>query len=257
MTAKHMLAIALACHFPAQLTAQNLETEDESPKLSKEVQKAIEEFNRKKSSGEPMPNEVTVVLEPPAPVAIAPPAKEDDSEKKPVLVSGKPQEASPEETPEEAAIEELPEPGLEVRVEQIRSGKGSIDPDQVSLKASFPAKPLSVTPDRWLLEKSDFAPAFKRDVELQPGVVISLNIQPHVLAPQVDGADTFSVPEPGFDPALGYRQTATVAAVLGKSITQLDEDSKQLGVLLSDLHRLLGSLPQPELESEPEPAKKK
>ena len=256
MTAKHMLAIALVCHFPAPLTAQNLEPEDESPKLSKEVQRAIEEFNRKKNAGETRPNEVTVVLEPPASAAIDAPADED-SEKKPVLVSGKPQDASPEETPEKPTIDELPEPGLEVRVEEIRSGKGSIDPDQVSLKASFPAKPLSVTPDRWLLEKSEFAPAFKRDVELQPGVVISLNIQPHVLAPQVDGADTFSVPEPGFDPALGYRQSATVAAVLGKSITQLDEDSKQLGVLLSDLHRLLGSLPQPELESKPEPAKKK
>ncbi len=260
MKIKHILAFALVCQIPAPLIAQNLEREDGAPGLSDEVQKAIAEFNRKKSSGKNEPNEVTVVLEPPAPVAIVIPEEEipsPDEVKKPILVSGKPRPAAALQTGEAPADPAIPEPGLEVRVESIRSGTGTIDPDQVSLSASFPAKPLSKTPDHWFLEKSELAPAFKRDVELQPGVTISLNIQPHVLSAQADGAETFSVSEPGFDPALGYRQPSTVGAILGQSIAQLDEDSKQLGAILSDLDRLLSSLPQPEPEIQPEPVRKK
>ena len=70
---------------------------------------------------------------------------------------------------------------------------------------------------------------------------------------------TFSVPEPGFDPALGYRQNATVGAVLARSIRQLDEDSRDLGNAIDKLQQLLVSLPKPEPAAEiipPEPTPK-
>jgi hypothetical protein len=62
------------------------------------------------------------------------------------------------------------------------------------------------------------------------------------------------VAEPGFDPALGYRQNTTVGAVLSRSIRQLDEDSKNLGAAIDNLQQLLVSLPRQEPEPVVEPA---
>ncbi|MFD2256984.1 hypothetical protein ACFSSA_09870 [Luteolibacter algae] len=263
--------LTLLCTFSLFVQAQNLEPAKDDGPGPDEVQKAIEEFNRLKMEGRKKANEVTVVLdppEPPAPRAIE--VIEEDLEKpeakKPVLVSGKPPQSDPAEEMERKTIQENPatdtlptesaeqnqeatptdEPGLEVRVESIRKGSGIIDPKQVALKASFPAKPLGDAPQGWLIEKDTDVPSFIREVELQPGTTISLKIQPHVLTPQQDGLNIFSVTEPGYNAAQGYGQEQTVGAILGKSIIQLDEDSKQLGNALSELHRLLASLPQAE-----------
>lgn len=238
--------------------------------LEDPIQAAIREFNRKdaeKSSA----NEVTVVL---------PPAGESP-EAEPVLVTGKPPEnteliseiqasggssaATPIETPPAQTIEEpvpapVPQKGLAVRVEKLQAGTGNIDPAQVKLLAPFPAKPLAQPPPGWHLEASENAPPFTREVELSPGKKITLTVRPHLLIPDTDGTNTFIVTEPGFEPSLGYRQDATVGAILSKSIRQLDDDSKALGTAIDNLQQLLVSLPKPEPvalpASEPtEPAK--
>lgn len=178
-----------------------------------------------------------------------------------VLVTGTPDEnseivdedapaESAEEAPPAAEIAEAPAPkprkGLSVRVANLRAGSGNIDPSQVKLLAPFPAKPLAQPPAGWHLEASEEAPPFTREVELSPGKHITLTVRPHLLVPDTDGVGVFTVPEPGFDPSLGYRQDATVGAVLSKSIRQLDDDSRELGNVIENLQQLLVSLPNPE-----------
>ncbi|MES2981985.1 MAG: hypothetical protein V4727_06700 [Verrucomicrobiota bacterium] len=233
---------------------------------AEKIQKAIEEFNRSRKE---KPNEVTVVLPPPdepvAPRAIAveEEAKPEDSEtKKPVLVSGKPpettedetpepEELKPEEprpeepTPEEIVIEKTPAAPA-VRVESIRAGTGKIDPKNIQIKSSFPTKALAEPPNGWKLETTDKASPFSRQVEIKPGIFIALEINPHILSPVADGEKTFAVTEPGYDPLKGYQQDHTVANILESSITQLDQDALKMGNALSELHRLLASLPKPE-----------
>jgi hypothetical protein len=284
MTMKAAYPLLVGITITASAFAQNPVIPMEKPVLSDAVQKAIEEFNRRKKEADTKDNEVLVVLDPPAP-----PSEQDELEEipaepeegsEPVLVTGKPpletdtnllpednNEPSPsEEASEELSLEpseepEIPteaemnppsEPSLEARVESIRKGTGRIDPDQVKLKAGFPAKPLSSAPEGWAIGISEQAPVFRKDVELQPGTTISLSIRPHVLSPDSDGFNTFSVGEPGFESARGYIQEKTVSAILGTSVAQLDRDSLQLGNAISELHRLLGSLPKPENLEAPE-----
>ncbi|WP_411825955.1 hypothetical protein [Luteolibacter sp. AS25] len=236
---------------------QNLEKSE----ISEDVQKAIEEFNSKRASGNKEPNEVVVVFEPTAPATKQAPQKitekqvttELPPEIKPILVSGK----QPEELAgPEPALQIAPpiEDGLTIRVKPLTKGDGTIDPSKVTLKAPFPAKPLANTPQDWILIKSPDAPTFKEVVELQPGKKITLEIPPHVLVPVSDGQNHFSILEPGFNNKEGYSQTETVDAILSRSITQLDEDSKQLSNALSDLHLLLASLPAPDEEPAQTPA---
>jgi hypothetical protein len=242
----------------APLTAQNVTEEaPEDP-----IQAAIREFNRRDSE---KTNEVTVVLDPVGQSAVAEP---------PVLVTGKPPDDSkvaeaapvPKEAgtdgelaihPEDADAEippNEPRKGLSVRVEKLQSGTGNIDPSQVKLLAPFPAKPLADPPAGWLMESSENAPHFTREVELSPGNAITLTVRPHILIPDADGTSVFQVAEPGFDPFIGYHQNATVGAVLSQSIRQLDEDSRQLGTAIENLQQLLVSLPKPEVQPEPQPA---
>lgn len=185
---------------------------------------------------------------------------ETDSESSgPVLVTGPP--PADETTPISAELvrQELagiseedevskPETGLVVRIERMQGGLGSIDPKQVKLLAPFPAKPLAQAPAGWHLDASDSAPPFTREVEFAPGSKITLNIRPHVLVPDADGASVFTISEPGYDHSLGYQQSTTVGAILSNSIRQLDEDSKKMGVAIDNLQQLLISLPKPELQ---------
>ncbi len=263
--------------------AQNPPQPKEKGIITDAVLKAIEEFNRRRNAGKTEENEVVVVLDPPAPID-APAEKEvteepeataeiensdvETEDSKPSLITKEPTEttepeAQPEElespapeivadTTAETPAPEIPsEPELEIRVESIRKGTGLIDPSQVKLKASFPAKPLSSTPEGWVLEKSEQAPAFRKEVELQPGTSITLSIKPHILTPSSDGIDNFSVVEPGFEASQGYLQKNTVSAILSTSVAQLDNDSLQLGNAISELHRLLASLPKPEEPEKP------
>ena len=256
---------------------------DDSSALSEKVQKAILEFNRRQNAGEEPANEVVVNLPPPEaaseleeetppaaiPVEETETGDEPPATAEPTLVTGKPPAAEPEEQPAETETEiSLEEPtelagsagpleaapaepeGLGIRIEPIRDGKGSTATGQIKLKANFPAKALSTTPDGWILEKSPQAPAFLEEVTLRPGKTISLSISPHVLVPAADGVNTFAVVEPGFDSSEGYRQSNTVSAILGNSVAQLDRDSILLGNAISDLHQLLASLPKPEPEPE-------
>lgn len=247
------------------------------------VQAAIREFNRRDSK---KPNEVSVVLEPngeaPAPekeMKKSEPASDkpadksadkptekpaDPSAEEALLVTGMApedselltEETAPEDavSPEPAAEEPAPpsRKGLTVRVEKIQTGTGQIDPAKVKLLAPFPAKPLSTAPAGWRLETSESAPPFTREIELSPGRKITLEVRPHLLVPEADGTGVFNVREPGFNPALGYRQDSTVGAILSNSIRQLDSDSKTLGAAIDNLQQLLVSLPKPEPEPQPE-----
>lgn len=260
----------------------------DAPPDAEQIQKAIDEFNRSRKAKQ---NEVTVVLPPPGEPAATPAETEEtapralavegeepenaDKKKKPVLVSGKPpekkeeeektpepeepvsEEPKPEEKqPEEIIVPETPEPSA-VRVESIRSGTGAIDPKNIEIKSNFPTKALIQPPSGWKLESSEQAPAFTRQVEIKPGTFISLQITPHVLSPESDGANIFSVTEPGYDHQKGYQQDQTVANILESSISQLETDSMKMGSALSELHRLLASLPKPEtpVSNTPPPSK--
>jgi hypothetical protein len=229
------------------LGAQNVQ---EEPRVDP-VQDAIEAFtNRDKK-----PNEVVVVLDPPAPdkpVKATPPA-----DPAPVRVTGNiPTEAQVIQPTAPLADPEVelsksppkPEPELTVRVEKLQTGKGKIDPSQVTLRTPYPAKPLSATPAGWRLDTSDSAPPFTREVEIGPGAKITLSISPHLMIPDADGAGVFSISEPGYDNSLGYQQSGTVGAILSNSVRQLDEDSKKLSTAIDRLQQLLVSLPKPDPE---------
>lgn len=139
-----------------------------------------------------------------------------------------------------------PEPGLAVRVERLQTGDGVLDPSEVQIRAPFPAKLLAQVPDGWTVRKFDRAPEFIREVELAPGSTVTLSVRPHILVPKADGATVFAVNEPGYAAALGYRQDATVGAILANSIRQLDEDGLRLGDAIDQLQQLLVSLPHAE-----------
>lgn len=230
------------------------------------VLEAIRDFNQRDTEKS---NEVTSVLDGGEATT---PAKENPKPAEPppqaplTPISGKPANPLPPTT--EAADltvvapdEQSPAPqnGLAVRIEKIHTGTGTIDPSQVKLLAPFPAKPLGLAPIGWHLDTSDSAPPFTREVELSPGSKITLTIRPHILIPDVDSANVFAISEPGYAPALGYQQTATVGAILSNSIRQLDEDSKQLGNAIDSLQQLLLSLPKPEspIDVKPAPLRKK
>ncbi|HEX7260774.1 MAG TPA: hypothetical protein VF258_03080, partial [Luteolibacter sp.] len=204
-------------------------------------------------SPEPPPADTTAV--PPTDTPKPPPA---------VLVTGKPpespdlvkiQESQPQDPDIAAAREDPPktENGLAVRVEKLHAGTGAVDPSQVKLLAPFPAKPLAKPPAGWHLDASGSAPPISREVELAHGSKITLTIRPHLLIPDADGANTFTISEPGYSNTLGYQQTATVGAILSTSIRQLDQDSKQLGTAIENLQQLLTSLPKPEPQPAPAP----
>jgi hypothetical protein len=230
-------------------------------------------------AGTGKPNEVTVVLPPPdeAPVAAEePPSKEVPSneasppaedagkdELQPAEDSEKPEEPTEVSSPADAEVPPAednapkdPKPGLAVRVERLQAGSAEIDPAKVKLLAPFPAKLLARSPEGWVIESSESAPPFTREVELSPGKRITLNVRPHLLVAQADGSNVFQIAEPGFDAGLGYRQNATVAAILSTSIRQLEDDSRQLGTVIDQLQQLLVSLPQPSNTPDPAPETK-
>lgn len=234
------------------------------------VLEVIRKFNEQKAA---KPNEVTVILDPvgsspaanrpAAPAAPADPATTAATAippaDSPSVVTTPPADSPPAATIPPASIEpsaSKPPPGVAVHVENLQRGTGMIDPTQVKLHAPFPAKPITPAPAGWLLQPSESAPPFTRVVELSPGNPITLTVRPHLLVPVTDDATVFMVPEPGFEPALGYRQNATVGAILARSIRQLDDDSKDLGTAIDQLQQILVSLPKAPPQPEPRPQAK-
>lgn len=236
-------------------TAQNV---PEEPQVDP-VLEAIQKFqNRDRGK----PTEVTVILDdaaPPAPKDIKQPAVVELSPESPVLVTGNPPEGADVISPEKKELIDAPvispigdtpksHDGLAVRVERIKSGTDSFDPEKVKLLAPFPAKPLGQAPPGWHLEFSKSSPPFTREVEIAPGKKVGLTIYPHLLVPDADGVSSFCIAEPGFDSSRGYQQADTVGAILATTIRRLDDESKQLGNAIDSLQQLLVSLPQPEIE---------
>lgn len=212
-------------------------------------------------------NEVTVVLDAPSfdepmeesappppepPPALIdnldslPPATPEPEAEKKEMKETAPEEAPPAPPAEPQSPSAFPKKqGVIVSVEKLQSPTGPIDPADVKLLAPFLAKPKFKTPEGWKLETVSTAPPFNREVEIAPGSKVTLAIRPHVLIPDTDGATTFPVNEPGYDSALGYEQTATISALLSKSIHQMETDSKQMGDAIDSLQQLLVSLPKP------------
>jgi hypothetical protein len=243
MNARHFIILFSLAAAP-WVTAQTAER----PAPSGTILDLVEEF---KNSQPDKPNEITVVVPPPGetpPASEEPPVNNTPAEETapPPVESAKsePQPAAEIEAPVEAAPE-APKPGLAVRVERLQTGSAEIDPAKVKLLAPFPAKLLARAPQGWLIESSESAPPFTREVELSPGKRITLNVRPHLLVTEADGSNVFQIAEPGYDAALGYRQNATVSAILSTSIRQLEDDSQQLGTVIDQLQQLLVSLPQP------------
>lgn len=259
MNAHLLLPALLLSSFPlAPAKAPPVSSDD---KMSAEVRAAINKFKASRGAAE----KPSIESDNPAPVAelVAPEPSPTESQSPPadeVAPASPAPVAAPAvqaatETPEPPATE-TPEPpaSLSVKVEKLQTGQGAIDPKSVTLHAPFPAKPLAAIPAGWHLAASTAAPPFLRTIELAPGASITLNIRPHLLAPDADTATTFAIAEPGFDSALGYRQAHTVGAVLAASIQQLDEDSKQLGNAIDQLQQLVMALPQPAAKPKPRTA---
>lgn len=123
----------------------------------------------------------------------------------------------------------------------------NLDPAKVKIRAPFPAKPLANPPVGWKLARSNNPKTIiTRDVELAPGKRLTLRIQPHILKPDADGVEVFSLSEPGYDPAAFYQQTATVAGILAQSVDQSTAAERRLTVAIDQLDQLLLSLPNPD-----------
>jgi hypothetical protein len=206
------------------------------------------------------PNEVSVVLGPETPTTAS----------QPLTTTTKPTTTQDSTQPPEPAAQDLvtiapdqkkqPLENSRVQgVELLHAGSEPVDPAKVKLMATYPPKPLAAAPTGWHLAISENAPIFTREVELSRGVKVPLTIRPHVLIPDSDGANVFSIPEPGYQHSLGDRQTTTVGAILATSIRQLDEDCIQLGSTIENLQQLLISLPHPEVQpaTSATPARKK
>jgi hypothetical protein len=141
------------------------------------------------------------------------------------------------------------ESALAQGVEPLQAGTIGLDPKKLTLHAPYPAKLLAAAPAGWRLAVEGNAPNQTRVVQFAPGVKVALVVKPHILIPDSNGTEIFTIPEPGFDSLLGDQQTTTVNAILTTSINQLDEDCVQLGNAIDNLQQLLIALPQ--LESPP------
>jgi len=136
--------------------------------------------------------------------------------------------------------------GPEVRVQPLRELAGArIDASEVRINTPFAAKPLGIPSAGWKLVASSDVPAFRKNVEVSPGTWLTLSIRPHVLVPEADGQNVFHVSEPGFDPASGYTQKATISSSIASSVRQLEEDALVLGKAIAELEQILISLPRP------------
>jgi hypothetical protein len=133
--------------------------------------------------------------------------------------------------------------GPEVRVSEITGDLARLDPASVTVNAPFPAKPVGTVPDGWKLVRADERiPAFRTTAELAPGSTLTFEVRPHLLVP-ADGRSSFAVAEPGFVPTAAYRQTTTVAALLGAATRRLAQEDEQLDVAIRKLQQILDALP--------------
>lgn len=250
-----LLTLVAAIGLVATSPAQNMEQG-----IPPDVLEAIREFNERPPG---TPNEVVVVLDPPSEADDAGPPADDAEEVDDVVASilaDKPDGDAPEAPGPEAPSREageLPE-GPAVRVQALRdTGDTRIKADDVRISSPFAAKPIGRPPVGWKLVSSTDAPEFTEKVEVAPGTWLTLSIRPHVLVPDADGRAVFQIPEPGFDPAMGYRQETTISSAIASSIDQLEADARVLGQVMDELEQILISLPRPdnldaETEEQPE-----
>jgi hypothetical protein len=231
---------AIAAAFALVLAAPAIGQYEGEIEIPDHVLEAIREFNEREPGA---PNEVIVILDPPT--AEEPPGKSAAGETAD-------QEAIDDVVASILANEEETEPaepaphGPEVRVQALRDpGATNIQAEDIKINAPFAAKPLGRPSNGWKLVSSPNVEAFTKNVEVTPGTWLTLSIRPHVLVPEADGQSVFQIREPGFDPALGYKQASTISASIASSLRQLEDDSQLLGQVIDDLEQILISLPRP------------
>lgn len=144
----------------------------------------------------------------------------------------------------DAAPPEETERGLVVRVEQVSSTGNAVDAKDVKLFAPFSPKPLAPIPEGWQLRRPGDAKPFSREVDLGGGNKVTLSILPFVLAPNDESENVFSIREPGYRPALQYRQLDTVGALLTEYTEQLEQSDARMTEAINRLNQLLLSFPQ-------------
>jgi hypothetical protein len=235
----HLLALTITVLGTLCCPAQKVPPAAPAPVPTDAVADAIKKFFDSRNADKP-PTELTVELPAPTPAPPPTPAESTTAESKPAR-DAPPAASSGAVATADAGTPAESAPSLTVQVEQLQTGSGTIDPKTVKLLAPFPAKPLATPPPGWRLDPATSAPPFIRKVDLAPGASITLTIRPHLLVPDTSA---FAIPEPGFDPACGYRQARTVSAILANSIQQLDEDAKHLGNAIDQLQQFVSSLPR-------------
>ncbi len=158
-------------------------------------------------------------------------------------------EAAISASEEEANVAEAPntvDKGIEVRVENSKNSEGDATPaSEIRIYSPYPAKPMAAAPEGWqYVPAPDAIFPFKQSVKLGSGLSVDLSITPFILVPESDGANIFSIREPGYDPSLNFTQQHTIGAMLHASTMQIEEHEKQAAKAISRLQQLLSSLPR-------------
>lgn len=136
--------------------------------------------------------------------------------------------------------------GIEVRVEKSSDGAGSSNTSSdIKIYSPYPAKPMAAAPHGWqYVAAPDAILPFKQSVKLGSGLSVDLSITPFILVPDSDGANIFSIREPGYESSLNFTQQHTIGAMLQASTMQIEEHEKQAAKAISRLQQLLSSLPR-------------
>jgi hypothetical protein len=238
----------------AMLCATTAPAQDMEQGIPPNVLDAIREFNQRdtpeKPAETPAPAEPTEASE-------QKPAAEEVDDVIASILADEPEKTTPEANAPPPESEPTPD-GPAVRVQALRTTNGSkVDPSDVKISAPFAAKPIGRAPEGWKLVKLENAPEFVENVEVAPGTWLTLSIRPHVLVPDADGRTVFQIPEPGFNPTVGYHQDTTISSAIASSLDQLEDDARVLGQVIDQLEQILISLPKPailtpETEEKPE-----
>lgn len=174
-----------------------------------------------------------------------PPSQNAETQEESVNEAGKAEIPVSEDV---AALPEAPrtaDEGIEVRVEKSSDGAGNGNASSdIKIYSPYPAKPMTAPAGWQYVPAPDAISPFKQSVKLGTGNSVDLSITPFILVPDSDGANIFSIREPGYDPSLNFTQQHTIGAMLRASTMQIEEHEKQAAKAISRLQQLLSSLPR-------------
>lgn len=114
------------------------------------------------------------------------------------------------------------------------------DPPMIQeVKEFYAPKPLGYLPPGWKLTPLTEGRIQSPPIDLAPGVRPRITVTPYQLAPD-DAKGFVEFRDPGFDPALGAKQTATFGAVLTRYQEGLRQVDAQLTALQTQAPQLTG-----------------